>query len=448
MSTQPGPGPTTQPREEIDDALQVVPDSRRDDPSWADHVVEANEQLILASLNAARVAQTAVDQLDALTRAGQRDGLTGTPNRQVMQDRLEHAIAVAKRNGSGIAVLFVDLDDFKLINDTLGHAVGDEVLIATARRLESAVRQADTVSRHGGDEFLILLEVSHPAAAAVIAKKMLARLTPPLHVGVELLFVSVSIGIAVYPGDGEDAAALIRHADTAMYWSKRRAHGHYAFYRDAVRKSVGSAAAGSSQSLPTGRHPKSIRFEQYQRQQQKKEREFAQTLRSLRDENARLVAAAIASERKAPTEPTSAQLELQTALAQEFRSSFTPTQQLLDHLGEISSSEPLLQVLIEREMAQMSGAVCTPVVPRISSTPFIRYETRKTQTFEAVATDGSRSTILEFTVTAQRGALDQTRSSLTQKSYGLPNGNRVVRDSRTEFHIEETGVTLRVEQHR
>jgi len=446
MSTPPGPGPT-QPRREIDDPVQVVPESWREDLARANHIVEANEQLILASLNAERIAQTAVDRLDALTRAGQRDVLTGTPNRQLMQDRLDHAIAVAKRNGSGIAVLFVDLDDFKRINDTLGHVVGDEVLIATARRLESAVRQADSVSRHGGDEFLVLLEISHPSAAAVIAKKMLARLTPPLHAGAGLLFVSASIGIAVYPGDGEDAGELIRHADTAMYWSKRRAHGHYAFYREAVSKSVDSAA-GSSRSMPTARHPKSARFEQYQRQQQRKEREFAQMLQRLRDENAKLVAAAIAAERTAPAGPTSAQLELQTALAREFRSSFTPTQQLLEHLNEIHTSEPLLQVLIEREVAQISAAICAPVSSNTPSASCVRYETRKTQTLDAIASDGSHYTILEFTVTAQGGASDQTRRASMQKSYGLSNGDRVIRGGRTDFHIEETGVALSIDAHR
>ena len=120
-------------------------------------MAEANEQLALVALHAESVAETAVSELGELARSGQRDPLTGLPNRLLMLDRLENAIATARRHETRIAVLFIDLDNFKRINDTLGHAIGDEALKLAARRLQSAVRDSDTVSRHGGEEFLVLL---------------------------------------------------------------------------------------------------------------------------------------------------------------------------------------------------------------------------------------------------------------------------------------------------
>src|SRR5581483_5588708 len=114
-------------------------------------LAEANEQLILAALHAEEVAETAVSKLGELTRSSQHDPLTGLPNRVLMRDRLENAIALAQRHGTRLALLFVDLDDFKRINDTLGHAAGDEALKLVALRMRAVLRNSDTVSRHGGE---------------------------------------------------------------------------------------------------------------------------------------------------------------------------------------------------------------------------------------------------------------------------------------------------------
>jgi diguanylate cyclase len=152
--------------------------------SRAAQLLEANEQLVLAALQAESIAEEATGHLDELARSSQRDALTDTPNRALMLDRLENAIALARRHVTRIAVIFLDLDQFKQINDTLGHAVGDEVLQLVARRLESVVRASDTVSRHGGDEFLVLIgEISRASDAGVIAAKILAVLTAPSRVG-------------------------------------------------------------------------------------------------------------------------------------------------------------------------------------------------------------------------------------------------------------------------
>ena len=202
----------------------------------ADLLVEANEQLVLAALDAETTAERAVLNLDELTRTSQCDALTGTPNRALMLDRLEIAMALAHRHRTRVAVLFIDLDDFKQINDTLGHGVGDSVLQLVAHRLESAVRHSDTVSRHSGDEFLVLLaEMTNESGADVVAAKIQASLAAPSCVAGHEIQLSASVGISIYPEDGTDAATLIRRADAAMYHSKRRGRGGVALFADVMR---------------------------------------------------------------------------------------------------------------------------------------------------------------------------------------------------------------------
>ena len=207
-------------------------------------LAETNEQLVLAALHAESVAETAVSELGELARLGQRDPLTNLPNRLLMLDRLESAIAAARRRETRIAVLFIDLDHFKRINDTLGHAIGDEALKLVARRLQSAVRDSDTVSRHGGEEFLVLLpDISQAADAVSIAQKLLAALAAPARAGEHRLHLSASIGITIYPEDAEDAQTLISRADAAMYRSKRRGAGGFEFYAQKLSMTRRSHAA-------------------------------------------------------------------------------------------------------------------------------------------------------------------------------------------------------------
>jgi len=201
------------------------------DDSRVARLLEANQQLVLAALQAQALAETVRVELDELLRANQHDALTGTPNRLLTLDRLHNAIAMAQRHRGRVAVLFLDIDNFKRINDEHGHAVGDRVLQQVARRLEGAVRASDTVSRHGGDEFLVLLpEVSGASDAAQVATKMLACLAAapdPADAadgsdafGALALPVTASIGIALFPDDGADAVSLIARADAAMYRAK------------------------------------------------------------------------------------------------------------------------------------------------------------------------------------------------------------------------------------
>jgi diguanylate cyclase (GGDEF)-like protein len=169
-----------------------------------------------------------------MTYAAEHDFLTGLPNRMLFSDRVNQAIASALRYGKLAAVLFIDLDGFKEINDSWGHAVGDQLLQSVAKRLVGSVRGSDTVNRQGGDEFLALLsEVQQLDDAAIIATRMLAAVAETHFIDRHELHVTASIGVAVHPDDGLDAATLIKNADTAMYQAKTNGPQSYQFFRPA-----------------------------------------------------------------------------------------------------------------------------------------------------------------------------------------------------------------------
>jgi len=158
-----------------------------------------------------------------LRRLATHDGLTGLPNRALALDRLTQALARARRNRTGVAVLYLDLDLFKQINDAWGHEAGDSVLREVARRLRACVRRSDTVARLGGDEFLLVLaEAAERRVADAAAAKVVRSLSRPISVGESSCSVGVSVGISLYPQDGRGANELIRAADAAMYTDKKR----------------------------------------------------------------------------------------------------------------------------------------------------------------------------------------------------------------------------------
>jgi len=167
------------------------------------------------------------------------DPLTGLANRNLFEDRLAHAISMAGRNGQHVGLLLVDLDRFRLINDGMGHGPGDALLRETGRRLGHCVRDSDTVARLGGDEFGIILEgLADAADAGMQAERILEAMRAPLRLGGQELFCTVSIGIAVFPADGTDAATLLRHADTAMALAKREGRNNFQFYTHALTEAV------------------------------------------------------------------------------------------------------------------------------------------------------------------------------------------------------------------
>ena len=167
-----------------------------------------------------------------MSHLAQHDVLTDLPNRLLLNDRLTQAISLARRNKNQVAILFLDLDGFKHINDSLGHAIGDKLLQSVATRLSACVRKSDTVSRQGGDEFVLLLsESKHAADAGISAAKIITELKRVHNIGPHCLHVTASIGISTYPENGDDAETLIKNADTAMYHAKENGRSTYRFFR-------------------------------------------------------------------------------------------------------------------------------------------------------------------------------------------------------------------------
>jgi diguanylate cyclase len=192
------------------------------------HLLEANQHLVVAAVHSQTKVEAAEHATLQMSFKAERDFLTGLPNRALLSDRLAQAIALAIRHGKRLAVLFVDLDNFKDINDSFGHSVGDQLLQSAAMRLEQCIRHSDTVSRHGGDEFVVLLsEVESAQDAACVSEKLIKAMAKPHLIAGHELKVTLSIGISLFPGDAGDAEALLTNADTAMYHAKRVGRNNY-----------------------------------------------------------------------------------------------------------------------------------------------------------------------------------------------------------------------------
>jgi diguanylate cyclase (GGDEF)-like protein len=177
--------------------------------------------------------------LERLQRLAQRDELTGLANRALFQDRLERALAFARRHDRLVAVMLLDLNAFKRINDELGHAAGDLLLKTVAARLASRLRETDTVARLGGDEFALVIEhLAKPDYAALVAQKVLDALAPPIRLAGQAVALSASLGIALYPRDAGDAATLVRQADQAMYQVKRTRRHEFRFHSEQIESRV------------------------------------------------------------------------------------------------------------------------------------------------------------------------------------------------------------------
>ncbi|MBI4985918.1 MAG: EAL domain-containing protein [Rhodocyclales bacterium] len=176
---------------------------------------------------------------EELERLAHFDALTGLPNRTLLGERLHHALDRIRRSGGELAVMVLDLDGFKTVNDSLGHPTGDRLLQAIAQRLAAALRAEDTVARLGGDEFAVILEdLKHGGDAAEVARKLLLSLAEPVDVGGHSALVTVSIGIALYPEDGGDSIALLKAADTAMYQSKQTGRNTFHFHHSDMTLAV------------------------------------------------------------------------------------------------------------------------------------------------------------------------------------------------------------------
>jgi diguanylate cyclase (GGDEF)-like protein len=171
-----------------------------------------------------------------MSRLAQHDTVTGLPNRLLLNDRLTEAIALARRRRKSLAVCFLDVDRFKAINDSHGHAAADEVLRSVAARLTGALRLSDTVSRYGGDEFVIVLsEIEHARDVDLVAKKLLLVIGEPHRIDMQDVTVTASLGLALYPEHGQDGPTLMASADLAMYHAKRAGPGRYRTFDAGMR---------------------------------------------------------------------------------------------------------------------------------------------------------------------------------------------------------------------
>ena len=232
----------TELREEVVDLREEVVDKRekvlrtekktsKARIALSEQLRDANEQLILATVHAQVMTEAAQQTVAIMTHMAEHDFLTGLPNRALLTDRLAQAIALAQRHGKKVALMYLDVDNFKHINDSLGHAIGDLLLQSVAQRLLTCVRLSDTVSRQGGDEFVVMLpEAADVLDAAHTAKKLIAAVAKPHLVADHQLHVTLSIGISLYPDDGKDVETVLRNADIAMYQAKKSGRNNYKLF--------------------------------------------------------------------------------------------------------------------------------------------------------------------------------------------------------------------------
>jgi diguanylate cyclase (GGDEF)-like protein len=209
---------------------------------------ELDTRRLVTAVESALSIQRTLEQLSAARERARglatRDQLTGLANRLCFQDRIVQAVAIARRSQHGVAVMFLDLDGFKMINDTLGHAVGDGFLRAIAQRLSSCLRESDTAARLGGDEFALLLtHLSNEFDAAEVARKVLDSVSIPMALRSRSLVTTASVGISTYPKDGANPEELIRKADTAMYQAKQRGRNRYEFFTEEMNSAIRRRAA-------------------------------------------------------------------------------------------------------------------------------------------------------------------------------------------------------------
>ena len=308
---------------------------------------DVNEQLIISAVRAQVDSDKLARELSAFSRAAELDVLTGLPTRAMFLDRMTLALAAARRQLSQLAILFVDLNNFKQVNDALGHAVGDDVLKAAALRLQQAMRETDQICRYGGDEFAILLaDVSERSDISAIVQTLVAALGTPIQYGEHVVRLTASVGISVFPDDGPDAAVLLDRADAAMYRVKRSGTAGHGFYEEVVAEWV----------------PMLLRLHGTEQQAMLAVDAMAEHEvhhAALREANEQLVLAVLSAQAiQRELELTNRrQTEFMGILAHELRNPLAPMSNVAAMLARVQPDHPMLpklQAIIERQVGHMN----------------------------------------------------------------------------------------------
>jgi diguanylate cyclase (GGDEF)-like protein len=311
------------------------------------HLLEANENLVLAVIRAQDEAAAAAQALKDLSRSPRVEALTEQPGGALLFDRLTHALALARRNRNQLGLLFVSLDNFREITDTLGHARGDQVIKLAAQRLAGAVRASDTVSRHGHYEFLVLLvAVTDTEDALNVADSIVGAMALPGQVGSHKVSLKVSIGVSIFPDDGDDGDALIDRATAAMYNARRRGLGWYFFKgEDATSRRSLELRTAESKASHLQLDPGNSSTASHRREVNE------QLLLTALHTQELLDAAELAYRRQA---------ELMGVVAHELRGPLGPITMAATLLGMSKSQEPVMPMVknvIDRQVALMSRLV-------------------------------------------------------------------------------------------
>jgi diguanylate cyclase len=326
----------------------------RQGQSQAARLLEANEQLVLATLNAQKAAEISQRALREAVEAAQLDALTELPNRLLLRARLALAVADARQRGGRVALLLLEVSNFKEIHDSLGAAVGDQVLLHAAQCLSGAAGPQATVSRHGSVEFLILLpEVAQACDALSLAEKIVAALGVPARFNDHVLRLNANVGISIYPQDGEQVDSLIDHAVAAMYRAKWQSPASDAVPGE-VDEQPGSERSLASRTLQSLQQPLVQRHTALVEQ--------VQHLANVQEANTELLVAALGARGlvEAAERARRQQAVFLGILAHELRNPLAPLRNAAALLSRIPSVEPLLgqvQAIIERQLSTMSRLV-------------------------------------------------------------------------------------------
>lgn len=321
------------------------------DTAKASELVAVNEQLVLATLAAQRASEANIKALQELTEAAELDPLTGLPNSALMRARTVLALAAARKSQRKVALLLLNLTDFKLINDTLGHATGDAVLQLAAGSLLSSVRPIDTVSRHRGNEFVILLpDIEDMSDAVASAATLVTALGAPTLLNGRVLRLTANVGISMFPEDGSDADSLIDRAVAAMYRAKWRGLGSYAFQGEPATHER-SLELRMLEALRQPLIEQETSIGEYERQHDQ-----------LQEANTQLLAAALSARelQGAAEQAQRRQSNFLGVVAHELRNPLTPISNAAAMLAAIPAGGPLLakvQGIIERQVRNMSRLV-------------------------------------------------------------------------------------------